>query len=45
MSPVETPVHAFFVAPQTQGAAFAVAPSSWVQAGPVKVHRQAWEDE
>ena len=30
-------------APQTQDAAFAVAPSSWVQAGPVKVHRQAWE--
>ena len=43
-SPVAS-VHAFFAAPQTQGAALAVAPSSWVQAGPVKVHRQAWEDE
>ena len=30
-------------APQTQGAGLAVAPSVWAQAGPVKVHRQAWE--
>ena len=30
-------------APQTHGAGLAVAPSSWVQAGPVKAHRQASE--
>ena len=29
-------------APQTQGAGLAVAPSPCGQAGPVKVHRQAW---
>ena len=32
-------------APQTQGAGLAVAPSPWAQAGPVKAHRQALEDE
>ena len=31
--------------PQTQGPALAVAPSPWGQAGPVKVHRQALEEE
>ena len=31
--------------PQTQGAGLAVAPSPWVQAGPVKVHRQALQLE
>ena len=30
-------------APQTHGAGFAVTPSSWAQAGPVKAHRQALE--
>ena len=30
-------------APQTQGDGLAVAPSPCGQAGPVKVHRQAWE--
>ena len=32
-------------APQTQGAGLAVAPSPWAQAGPVKAHRQALEEE
>jgi len=32
-------------APQTQGAGLAVAPSLWEQTGPVKVHRQALEEE
>ena len=32
-------------APQTHGAGLAVAPSPWAQAGPVKVHRQALEEE
>ena len=32
-------------APQTQGAGLAVAPLVWGQAGPVKAHRQALEQE
>ena len=31
--------------PQTHGARLAVAPSPWAQTGPVKVHRQALEEE
>ena len=31
--------------PQTQGAGLAVAPLVWGQAGPVKAHRQALEEE
>ena len=31
--------------PQTQSAALAVRPSPWAQAGAVKVHRQAWDQE